>query len=60
MVGVGYGYAYLSLSGAEIDMMNDRSLVECVSNLTVLARTTPRHKMHIVKAFLSRGAGCDR
>ncbi|CAE6396398.1 hypothetical protein ACGC1H_005329 [Rhizoctonia solani] len=43
------------LTGAEIDVMDDRSLMERVSNVTVFARTTPRHKMRIVKAYQQRG-----
>ncbi|CAE6456584.1 unnamed protein product [Rhizoctonia solani] len=43
------------LTGAEIDAMDDRSLMERVSNITVFARTTPRHKMRIVKAYQQRG-----
>ncbi|KDN49966.1 hypothetical protein RSAG8_01302, partial [Rhizoctonia solani AG-8 WAC10335] len=43
------------LTGAEIDAMDDRSLMERVSNVTVFARTTPRHKMRIVKAYQQRG-----
>ncbi|CAE6441183.1 unnamed protein product [Rhizoctonia solani] len=43
------------LTGAEIDAMDDRSLMERVSSVTVFARTTPRHKMRIVKAYQQRG-----
>ncbi|KAF8499358.1 Ca-transporting ATPase [Gautieria morchelliformis] len=43
------------LTGAALDMMGARELVERVGNVSVFARTTPRHKMAIVKAFQARG-----
>jgi P-type Ca2+ transporter type 2C len=43
------------LTGAALDTMNPRELVERVSGVSVFARTTPRHKMAIVKAFQARG-----
>jgi len=43
------------LTGAALDNMSPRELMERVGNVTVFARTTPRHKMAIVKAFQSRG-----
>ncbi|KIJ51258.1 hypothetical protein M422DRAFT_244442 [Sphaerobolus stellatus SS14] len=43
------------LTGAQLDQMNPRELMERVGNVSVFARTTPRHKMAIVKAFQSRG-----
>ncbi|WVO19356.1 calcium-transporting P-type ATPase, PMR1-type [Cryptococcus decagattii] len=42
--------------GSQIDQMTERELVERVSGITVYARTTPRHKMAIVKAWQMRGA----
>lgn len=42
--------------GSQIDQMTERELVERVSSITVYARTTPRHKMAIVKAWQMRGA----
>lgn len=44
------------LTGKEIDLMDDRMLIERVRGVTVFARTTPRHKMRIVSALQSRGA----
>ncbi|KAI5987636.1 hypothetical protein EDD15DRAFT_2389457 [Pisolithus albus] len=44
------------LTGKDIDMMSKSQLVECVGNVSIFARTTPRHKMAIVEAFQSRGA----
>ncbi|KAB5589514.1 ATPase, Ca++ transporting, type 2C, member 2 [Ceratobasidium theobromae] len=59
MGGIGMGIkspaASSCLTGAEIDEMDDRALMERVSNVTVFARTTPRHKMRIVKAYQCRG-----
>jgi Ca2+-transporting ATPase len=43
------------LTGAALDRMSPRELMERVGNVTVFARTTPRHKMAIVEAFQSRG-----
>lgn len=43
------------LTGAALDMMNPRELVERVGGVSVFARTTPRHKMAIVRAFQARG-----
>jgi Ca2+-transporting ATPase len=49
------GGAGSCLTGAEMDEMDDRSLMERVSSATVFACMTPRHKMHIVKAYQRRG-----
>ncbi|KAK8864588.1 calcium-transporting P-type ATPase, PMR1-type [Kwoniella newhampshirensis] len=42
--------------GSQIDQLSERELVERVPGVTVYARTTPRHKMAIVKAWQMRGA----
>ncbi|TYJ58696.1 calcium-transporting P-type ATPase, PMR1-type [Cryptococcus floricola] len=42
--------------GSQIDQMSERELMERVPGITVYARTTPRHKMAIVKAWQMRGA----
>ncbi|KAL4249588.1 High affinity Ca2+/Mn2+ P-type ATPase-like protein [Abortiporus biennis] len=44
------------LTGAAIDRMSKVQLRERVGNVSVFARTTPKHKMAIVEAFQSRGA----
>lgn len=44
------------LTGAMIDSMSKAQLKERVGNVSVFARTTPKHKMAIVEAFQSRGA----
>ncbi|KAK4689295.1 P-type Ca2+ transporter type 2C, partial [Tremellales sp. Uapishka_1] len=42
--------------GSQVDLLNERELMEAVPSVTVFARTTPRHKMAIVKAWQQRGA----
>ncbi|GJE98186.1 calcium-transporting ATPase [Phanerochaete sordida] len=44
------------LTGREIDSMSKAQLRDRVGNVSVFARTTPKHKMAIVEAFQSRGA----
>lgn len=44
------------LTGKALDQMSKAQLRERVGNVSVFARTTPRHKMAIVEAFQSRGA----
>ncbi|KAK0195989.1 Ca-transporting ATPase [Armillaria mellea] len=43
------------LTGAAIDRMSQEMLMERVGHVSVFARTTPRHKMAIVRAFQARG-----
>lgn len=42
--------------GSQLDQLSEHELIERVSSVTVYARTTPRHKMAIVKAWQMRGA----
>ena len=55
----GQGHEQISnmhcLTGKAIDGMTKAQLKERVGNVTVFARTTPRHKMAIVEAFQARG-----
>ncbi|KAG8995566.1 High affinity Ca2+/Mn2+ P-type ATPase-like protein [Tulasnella sp. JGI-2019a] len=44
------------LTGKMIDGMTERQLMDKVGNVVVFARTTPKHKMAIIKAYQSRGA----
>lgn len=44
------------LTGQMIDGMTERQLTERVGSVVVFARTTPKHKMAIIKAYQSRGA----
>jgi len=43
------------LTGQAIDQMTKAQLMERVGNVSVFARTTPKHKMAIIEAFQSRG-----
>ena len=43
------------LTGQAIDQMTKAQLKEKVANVSVFARTTPKHKMAIVEAFQARG-----
>ncbi|TFY50768.1 hypothetical protein EVJ58_g10897, partial [Rhodofomes roseus] len=44
------------LTGQAIDGMSKTQLMERVGNVSVFARTTPKHKMAIVEAYQARGA----
>lgn len=43
------------MTGDQIDSLNEESLAEVIQNVSVFARTTPEHKVTIVKAFQRRG-----
>jgi Ca2+-transporting ATPase len=43
-------------SGLELDSLSSSQLDEKIENISVFYRTTPRHKMAIVRAFQARGA----
>ncbi|SMC99721.1 cation-translocating P-type ATPase [Sporomusa malonica] len=43
------------LLGSEIDRMSDKQLTDAVETNTVFARTSPHHKLRIVKALKQRG-----
>jgi Ca2+-transporting ATPase len=43
------------LTGQDIERMSERQLQEIIGGISVFARTTPRHKLAIVKAFQSKG-----
>lgn len=53
-VGGGVSSAHC-LTGKAIDQMTKGQLKERVGNVSVFARTTPKHKMAIVEAFQARG-----
>ncbi|PWN29113.1 calcium-transporting P [Jaminaea rosea] len=44
-----------SMLGSQIDSMSERQLQESIDRVSVFARTTPRHKMSIVRALQSNG-----
>lgn len=43
------------LTGAELDKMSDAEFQKIADEVTVYARTTPRHKLRIVEALQARG-----
>ncbi|KAH8551635.1 PMR1-type calcium-transporting P-type ATPase [Umbelopsis sp. PMI_123] len=43
------------LTGQDIERMSERQLQELIGGISVFARTTPRHKLAIVKAFQAKG-----
>lgn len=43
------------MTGDQLDSINEASLAEAIHNVTVFARTTPEHKVLIVKALQRRG-----
>lgn len=43
------------LSGAEIDQMSDIELEAAIANTSIFARTSPDHKMKIIRALQARG-----
>ncbi len=55
-VTTGEGIASSVMLGSQVEQLTERELVERVPGITVYARTTPRHKMAIVKAWQQRGA----
>jgi magnesium-transporting ATPase (P-type) len=49
MLGIGDGKT--AVTGAEIEAMNDAELQDCVRDVDVFARTSPEHKLRLVKAI---------
>ena len=43
------------LTGADIDSLTDSELSNVISRAAIFARTTPRHKLKIIKALQQRG-----
>ena len=43
------------LLGSDVDKMDEKQLAERLETVSVFARTTPKHKMKIIRAFQSRG-----
>ncbi|WP_209426066.1 cation-transporting P-type ATPase [Pararhodobacter sp. SW119] len=52
---VGLAHADRVLTGAELDAMDDADLAHAVRDTDVFARTTPEHKLRLVKALQSHG-----
>lgn len=44
-----------AMTGAELDVLSDRELSNCIGDYTVFSRVSPEHKVRIVKALQSRG-----
>ncbi|CAO3699865.1 unnamed protein product [Rhizopus microsporus] len=44
------------LTGHDIEAMSERQLQEVIQSISVFARTTPKHKLAIVRAFQETGA----
>jgi magnesium-transporting ATPase (P-type) len=53
MLGIGDGKT--ALTGAEIEEMNEASLLDAVRDIDVFARASPEHKLRLVKAIQSNG-----
>lgn len=47
---------HATLSGAEVDRMSDEQLQTATRNVTVFYRTSPEHKLRIVKALQADGS----
>lgn len=43
------------ISGDEIDLMSEHQLEQCINNVSVFYRVTPKHKLAIVKALQREG-----
>lgn len=43
------------ISGDEIDLMSENQLEQCINNVSVFYRVTPKHKLCIVKALQRQG-----
>lgn len=43
------------LNGADIDALSESELRACLASVTVIARTTPEHKLRIARAFKAMG-----
>lgn len=46
---------YQVVSGTKLDSMSDMELSNAISNIVIFARSTPSHKVRIVKALQQRG-----
>jgi magnesium-transporting ATPase (P-type) len=56
MLGIGDGRT--AIIGAEIEEMNEAQLQEAVAKVDVFARTSPEHKLRLVKAVQANGQIC--
>ncbi|KAJ3162948.1 High affinity Ca2+/Mn2+ P-type ATPase-like protein [Irineochytrium annulatum] len=44
------------LSGADVDYLTESQLEDVIDGITIFYRTTPKHKMSIVRAFQAKGS----
>lgn len=55
---MGIGDGVKVISGAEIEEMDDKELEKAAAECDVFARTSPEHKLRLVKALQNRGEIC--
>ena len=55
---LGIGDGEKVITGAELEVMDDRDLREAVLDYDVFARTSPEHKLRLVKALQANGLLC--
>ncbi len=55
---IGIGDGEKALSGKELEEMSDEDLLEASEEYDVYARTTPEHKLRLVKALQKKGRLC--
>ena len=55
---IGIGDGTLSMTGSEIEQLTDEELKEKVADCNIFARTTPEHKLRIVRALQEKGQVC--
>lgn len=44
-----------AMTGAELDLLSDEALADCISQYAVFARVTPAHKLRLVRALRAKG-----
>ena len=54
-VGLGVNGKTRTMTGAEIDLLSDEDLMHLVPDVDVFARTSPEHKLRLVKALQAAG-----
>jgi magnesium-transporting ATPase (P-type) len=54
-VQLGIGNGEHVLTGHEIETLSDQELCDCVDDIDVFARSSPEHKLRLVKAFQKNG-----
>ncbi|MDR0739186.1 MAG: cation-translocating P-type ATPase [Oscillospiraceae bacterium] len=52
---IGFDKNGLSITGEELETLNQTQLIKNINKYSIFARTTPAHKMRIVQAFQTRG-----